>query len=217
MKRGLSSAALSRLGHEPDAAIARDEDVSAYTVRNTRQKLGIPAYREDKSRRKIPWEHVVSRMGVDSDHQIARDLGVTPTAVALQREKRGIPPIPDNAEVRWTPEMLARLVDMSDREVAKRFGISVQTVSTKRRDLGITKKGSRYFGITLSKGDYGLLKVLAQRLRHDLVVAPYLGDPPSLGKVAGLAMRYALASPDNSGIRAAASLAATETHDPPIE
>lgn len=75
---------VARLGHEPDARIARELGISVTSVHKKRWRHGIPPFQAKRRWRPEELEIV----GTAPDEEIARKLGRTPEAVAHARRMR---------------------------------------------------------------------------------------------------------------------------------
>ena len=80
----------------------------------------------------MAWEDDVGTAG---DAVIARRHGVPIAWVKVEREKRGLSPLPSAALLDWAK--VAELGQMTDREVATRYGVPQRTVQAARIRLGI--------------------------------------------------------------------------------
>lgn len=130
------------LGKMADKRLAALAGVHPQVVARERRRRSLPA---SKPRRPpIDWTpEMIAVLGTDADRAIAAALGVDHRSVFRKRRLLGIPPhvAPMQKEkpgFAWTPETLALLGTQSERQIAKRLGISAATVHNKRRDLGIT-------------------------------------------------------------------------------
>lgn len=81
--------------------------------------------------RRHDWGRIAHRLGREPDSSLAAEVGCDPTLVRRMRVRLGIP--------RWDPlgAMRPLLGKLPDREVARRLGLSRETVSARRRKLGI--------------------------------------------------------------------------------
>ena len=88
-------------------------------------------------RRRIDWlsVSVFTRLGMVPDAALADELGVTRQAVALARKRMSIQPCFEP----YVPpaEMVELMGTTTDVEIAKRFGVQAQVVSSLRRKRGV--------------------------------------------------------------------------------
>jgi hypothetical protein len=86
----------------------------------------------------VPLPENLALLGTMSDQRLAARLHIGRSTVRYQRQRHQIPPFRFRSpEVEWTAEMLALLGRVRDPEVARRHGIPLKAVKTKRRQLGI--------------------------------------------------------------------------------
>ncbi len=136
-----SARLVAQLGEVPDAVIAKRVGLSATTVRDERVRRGIAAYRARRS--DVVWtERMIAMLGSASDRAVAQALGISYSSVGHKRRVLGIEacyPSPHDHPLsfRWTKKRRALLGTMTDRAVAKRFGIAPSAVTNKRNQLGI--------------------------------------------------------------------------------
>ena len=108
-------------------------------VGNERRRRGIEPV---NPRRTFEWsDDMIALLGTDSDRAIGERLGLPSSTVARKRWVLGIPSYyPSRSAARgfrWQARHLALLGTMTDREVARRIGISKTTVAEKRSQRGI--------------------------------------------------------------------------------
>lgn len=96
-------------------------------------------------------EKIDGLLGTMTDWDLSQQINLHVVEVYNRRELLGIPAYgkveiraPDPRRVYWTPEMDAALGKASDRLVARRFGISPETVATRRHWLGAPSWRERY-------------------------------------------------------------------------
>jgi hypothetical protein len=133
------------LGKAPDGEVARQLGVTAGMVGYRRHLLGIPAF--PAARQSSFWTPGrVALLGTATDREVARRLGVTAATVCNRRhalEIRAFPagqPAPAPPSF-WTPERDALLGTATDREIARRLGVTAVTVWYRRHALGIAAAG----------------------------------------------------------------------------
>jgi hypothetical protein len=130
------------LGTVPDAVAARELGRSELAVVIRRCMLGIPKS-DSKQRRYTAEEDRL--LGTMPDEELARRLGRTPDAIQVHRAAVGVGAFGSKHGSRgvkhrgpvWTPEELALLGKLPDREIMLRFGRSARAVQAKRFKLGL--------------------------------------------------------------------------------
>jgi len=131
---------LALLGRMADLKVANLAGVDIQTVVRERRRRGIASF--------LPhWRHdwtaeEIALLGTASDSEVGAAVGVSRVVVRRKRHLLGIPsfhPRPHEpvGGLSWGPEDLALLGTMTDREVARRLGISIAAVNHKRRLLKI--------------------------------------------------------------------------------
>lgn len=125
------------LGKKYDSAIAKEFGISHTSVRDRREKLGIPAFGK---RRVINWDEIKPFMGVKSDADVADQFGVSSASVAYQRSKLGIKAF--RVKIDWV-KVRPFLGKMSDVDVAEKFDISQDAVMRHRNKNGIKSSITR--------------------------------------------------------------------------
>lgn len=140
------------LGTALDTSIAEQLNLPYHVVFHHRTMLGITAWRtlraKDKKeqtpkreKRKTPTllEPYRSQLGQVPDAEIARQLNVSPKTIGRWRRAQKIPAYEGTgAKVkRWTSESEKLLGTMPDRKLAKKLGIPLGTVLSRRLTLRI--------------------------------------------------------------------------------
>jgi DNA-binding CsgD family transcriptional regulator len=156
---------LTRLGREPDAAIARDLGVHVSCIEHKRRALGIERFPSRRrglpqesgstptgsagerssslirtpARRRYLWPEALAKLlGEIPDAELAVKAGVSVSTVTTERQRRGIEAFKlHRRPIEWTSEMISRLGSTGDSEVARDLGISKGSVRRKRQGLGI--------------------------------------------------------------------------------
>lgn len=131
---------LGLLGQIPDQHLAQTAGIHPQTVTHERQRRGITAYAP--RREAIEWTpKMVKLLGTASDRTVAALLGIKRSSVHRTRKLLNIVPFREPPYERtgyaWPPRALRLLGKMSDRDVAKRLGISASAVQFKRNVLAI--------------------------------------------------------------------------------
>ena len=116
------------LGTDVDKKIAEKIGVSVASVLNRRRKLNIPAFTK-----KIDWSKFDNLLGTDVDKKIAKKIGHCQMSVLNRRKKLGIPAF-KKEKFDWDSVQLGIL---PDKEIAKTFGYSINTVILQRYKRGI--------------------------------------------------------------------------------
>jgi hypothetical protein len=135
----------SQLGKRPDRELSSIFGISVYYLKKLRIQLRIPSYEES-----YPKE-MIDLLGKVKDREICQRFSVSATSVFRLRVKYGIQSFRGNSKHTvdagvkllhkpWTPEDIALLGQVTDAELARKMGIAVDCVSSKRRDLGIERK-----------------------------------------------------------------------------
>jgi hypothetical protein len=127
------------LGRVEDQVVARRLGLHPSVVGNERRRRGIAPV---NPRRTIEWsDDMIALLGTDSDRAIGETLGLPLSAVWRKRRALDIPSYYPSRSAprgfRWQARHLALLGTMTDREVARRIGVSTTTVANKRSQLGI--------------------------------------------------------------------------------
>lgn len=129
------------LGKMADERLAAVAGVHPQAVTSERRRRSIPAYKP--RRPPIDWTpEMIALLGTNTDRAIAAVLGVNHRSVFRKRRLLGIAPHVEPMQKEqpgfaWTPETVALLGTQSERQIAKRLGISAASVHNKRRELGI--------------------------------------------------------------------------------
>ncbi len=143
---------MALLGTATDPEVAWRLGLTAATVAYRRRVLGIPALPAALAAagRSSFWTaERVAPLGTATDRKVAQRLGVTAATVCSRRqalEIRAFPagqPAPPPPSF-WTPERDALLGTATDREVARRLGVTAVTVWYRRQALGIAAASRGY-------------------------------------------------------------------------
>lgn len=144
---------LDRLGTVPDETIAVEAGCSKQRVHQVREALGIAPCPKDQhiqARARAEAVQAVatfasSVLGTKADAAIAYELDVPVRAVRESRRAAGAPRFhPRRGTGKLTPELLALLGKVKDREIAERAGCTPGAVWTARRERGIPPYPERY-------------------------------------------------------------------------
>jgi hypothetical protein len=132
---------LALLGTTPDAEVARRLGLTAARVGYRRRVLGIPASRAIREAAFWTPERV-ALLGTATDREVGRWLGVTAATVCARRQALEIRAFPAGQPAPapplfWTPERDALLGSATDREIARRLGVTAVTVWYRGQALGI--------------------------------------------------------------------------------
>jgi hypothetical protein len=102
-------------------------------VLEKREQLGIAPLRTE---RPIVRTKQLKKLLVLPTHVLVREHGLSEQVIGKLRREYGVK-APGKQPDRWTPEILARLGREPDMVIARELGISVPSVVSKRRTLGI--------------------------------------------------------------------------------
>lgn len=135
-------ASLAALGVFSDLALSLAWGIGKSTIRVKRATLGIAPI---IAKTEFAWSpENQALVGTMSDRELARRLKITDTIARNKRIRMGIGANPNRPRKNvFTSEAIEKLGKISDKELAADLGVSVTTVSLKRRELGIpisTKK-----------------------------------------------------------------------------
>jgi hypothetical protein len=139
-------ALLALLGKVPDDTVARLAGVTRDTVYYERHRRRIPA---TEIHVRCDWTpEAVALLGTASDATVAAALGTSGSSVQRQRRLLGIPsfappPYPRLPQIQWGPEEIALLGTMSDEKLARKLGVSRDTVCRQRHLRNIPPFRSR--------------------------------------------------------------------------
>lgn len=130
---------VAELGLWPEDEIAQRYGVSLAVVRRERLARGIPAYGKDtEAVARARLGAFFDQLGVDTDNAIARATGVPQSRVSRWRARLGIPPVAGGPKRRRLAVPAdAPLGQVSDIEIAQRYGVDARSVAAARRRLGI--------------------------------------------------------------------------------
>lgn len=131
---------LDMLGQIPDRQLAKMAGIHPQTVSHERLRRGVAAYAPQRS--PIMWtDEMLGLLGTASDRAVAAMLGIGTGGVQRKRKLMNIAPFMEPTHVpegySWPPKALRLLGKMSDRDVAKRLGITATAVQFKRAVLSI--------------------------------------------------------------------------------
>lgn len=131
---------LDMLGVISDQQLAKTAGIHPQVVSRERQRRGITAYAP--RRKPIEWRpKMLALLGTASDRAVAAMLGIDHKSVYRKRNLLNIAPFMESphehAGYAWPPKALRLLGKMSDRDVAKRLGLSAPAVQFKRSVLAI--------------------------------------------------------------------------------
>ena len=126
------------LGTAPDVKLAREFNVSKFTIAMRRKKLGVPACLKWEI---IDWSDIDSDLGSCTDREIALEAGVSVARVSSRRRRLGIPPYSGHRgsveRIKWKA-IEPYLGTTSDKQLAKKFKVSSSSINRKRLDMGIS-------------------------------------------------------------------------------
>ncbi len=166
------------LGTVPDHRLAAKAGVHPHTVKEERERRGVPPFRYRQPN--VVWSaEMISRLGTASDRRVAVELGLCHASVCRKRLQLNIPsyappPHDKSGGHRWTRREIALLGKHTDREVAEALGINLAAVILKRQRLNIPPSKPPALKVRWTKRRIALLG------RHpDPVVAAKLGISPS--------------------------------------
>lgn len=128
---------LKKLGKVPDSLVASELGVSASVVNSKRQSMGIPPS-SSTGRVLKPWSaDELAMLGRKPDTVVAAETGRGRRHVRTKRESLGIPPVQQQKSIQWTKKLIRRLGTVTDAELAKELGVSLQNVALHRRGFRI--------------------------------------------------------------------------------
>ena len=122
------------LGGRPDRDVAAQLGVSRSTVMRKRLALGIAPF--ERRKRAVARSAAVPALLRLPNSEAMRRGGIGEGALRRLRREYGIP-APRPQSWRWAPEVIARLGQEPDTQIAEDLGVASQTVWAKRRRLGI--------------------------------------------------------------------------------
>jgi hypothetical protein len=132
------------VGTDIDRRIASRLHIPEYSVRQKRQRLGIPGFgalSEQHHSNAFNWSKSrLALLGSKSDRKIAERLGTHWAVVARKRRILGIPSFYRQGRIKWTKEMVAKLGKVTDWKIAKQYKMKRETVARARRKLGIAAR-----------------------------------------------------------------------------
>lgn len=147
---------VQQLGKVPDAQLTEHYGVPGPVLCRARKERSIPRFRilytPDSSEYVAFSEEALALLGKISDIELAKRFDRSRREVKQEREVRGVEPYTRGRSLRikptplvtiratetvWSPEILSRLGQVKDIEVARLIGISPTTVGLKRKSLGI--------------------------------------------------------------------------------
>ncbi len=123
-----------RLGKESDTAIAHRHGMSPASAGKKRQELGIAAKPHAKLS-VVRTPELNALLGLPSKEVRAR-TGLSRPTIAKLRAEQGITAASE-PELRWTPQLVARLGRDTDKEIAQDVGLSKTRVGAIRSAMGI--------------------------------------------------------------------------------
>jgi DNA-binding Lrp family transcriptional regulator len=137
--------AISLLGTDSDAKIAKRLGLSASGVGNKRLLMGIKAFvptvstKKGVARPNFDWTpDAIAMLGTAPDSTVGKALGLSFGAIALKRRKLGIQSFgPSNKTFQLPAALKRQLGKKSDRAIASQLGVSVTSISKRRTRLRI--------------------------------------------------------------------------------
>jgi uncharacterized Zn-finger protein len=153
----------SLLGTMPDNVLAKKIGCPRMTVKNRRDRLGIPVFKKEKEEEricpfckevfrvnhksqvfcsnkcaasKIDWNIWKPLLGTMPDADLAKKIGCLGLAVYKKRKTLGVPAFEKHARIDWEP-WVCLLGTMPDIDLAKKIGCSRDSVHNKRISLGV--------------------------------------------------------------------------------
>lgn len=126
------------LGSISDVEVSKRIGCPVSQVKARRRHLGIPGY----SPRRVDWSKHDHLLGTMPDTALAKQLGCSATLVSRRRKKKDIPAFGSSHQLKKNPEIFwtkwdPLLGQINDKELARKAGISVSTVTTRRRKKNI--------------------------------------------------------------------------------
>lgn len=128
------------LGVVADYIIARENSIQQHVVKQLRQSRNIKRARIKRTS-KIWKEEYLSLLGTITDAELAIKMNTASAHVAQMRNKLGIPVLradrTKSKRHKWSKKDSRLVGTMSDQDLAKKLGVSVQRVATRRRKMGL--------------------------------------------------------------------------------
>lgn len=132
----LTANQIAMLGLVPDTQLAREAGCSNMPIRTIRIARGIPTFRDNSGIRWTP--EVMTLLGKVPDIDLAKQLGCTRERVRQVRVEQGIAP-PARLRRKQKPVNLDGAGKLTDREIAKREGVSCSLIYKRRKAAGIPR------------------------------------------------------------------------------
>ena len=163
---------LAKLGTMPDQAIADSLGVSLDTVARKRLQKGIRSFTGRVASTATQWsKEMLECLGKMADTDVSRRFRINIHCVEDKRHSLGIEPKRKwRPPFRWDWVMLREVRTLPPREFAKKYGVSIGVVHTKRRllDLPLMRRTGRKPAVPITDGLRSLLgklpdKVLARQ------------------------------------------------------
>ena len=132
---------LEDLGKTTDSQLCRDYRVSSDAVKRKRDELSIPPV---KSNRPVDLTDDLREILAMSNRELRKTYDLSKKTIQRLRKRFDVPP-PETRNLRWTPEVLARLGKEADKVIALDLGICVSAVRYKRYQLGIALWRPRFW------------------------------------------------------------------------
>ncbi|MGK7956755.1 MAG: hypothetical protein AB4063_16120 [Crocosphaera sp.] len=151
-KEAIKAKLLETRGLISNIEISREFQINKEMVRQYRNQLNIPTFKEAKRLKVI--ELAEKDLGVKSDNQIAKEIGISPGIVGSVRKEKNIQACPrtnckskkhfsNKLSQEQYNSLINELGKLTDIQIAKKYGIAVNTIGYHRRKFKIKAKRTR--------------------------------------------------------------------------
>lgn len=148
-KEAIKAKLLETRGLISNQEISREFQINKEMVRKYRNQLNIPSFKEAKRLKVI--ELAEKDLGVKSDNQIAKEIGISSDIVSRVRKEKNIQACPrtnckskKHFSNKLSKEQYNSLINdlgkLTDIQIAKKYGIAVNTIGYHRRKFKIKAK-----------------------------------------------------------------------------
>ena len=125
----ISHQLIAKLGNASDASLAKEFGIPYWRIRQERTQRNIPVYSKTKS--DLANERLLDLLGSKPDKDVAKIVGMSQSWVALRRNELGIAPF--QKKINWFSSVSENeILNGSPEEIAKRVGVSVESVYARR-------------------------------------------------------------------------------------
>lgn len=125
-------------GSVSDVEMSRRIGCPVRQVKARRRHLGLPGH----TRCTIDWSKYDHLLGTMTDAALSRQVGCSATLVSRRRKQKEILPFGATSQLKKNPETFWKTWDpllgkITDSELARKAGVAVSTVTTRRRKKGV--------------------------------------------------------------------------------